>query len=281
MTAKHFLLLQGVATPFFNELGKAIKRNGNEVTKLNFCGGDLLFSRDLNSVNVNVALNELDQWFQSFLENKTITDAILFGDTRPIHQSILTVLRHASIRIHVYEEGYFRPHWVTLEKEGVNGFSSFQQFTLEQWQAHAEALPYTLKSKPVHVSLFSRAFYDLVYRFANGFFYPKFSQYQTHRPLNGLQEYLGWIKRFSTSKLWRSKQDKKSIEKLLLGKSVFYILPLQLESDAQIHTHSPFKTVGEVIAKVITSFAKHAPQDSLLVIKTILFPQGYLTMKKR
>ncbi|TVQ72668.1 MAG: SDR family NAD(P)-dependent oxidoreductase, partial [Oceanospirillales bacterium] len=267
MTVKHFLLLQGVATPFFNELGKAIERNGHQVTKLNFCGGDLLFSRDLQTINVNIDPSELVQWSQRFIEKNNITDVILFGDTRPVHQPILRVMKNANITVHVYEEGYIRPHWVTLEKNGVNGFSSYTHLTLEQWQEQSLKLPSNLPPKKISSNMTSRAFYDLTYRIANGIFFTRFLHYQTHRPLTGLWEYLGWIKRFSSHKLWRTKQDKKTIQQVLKEKANFYLLPLQLESDAQIHTHSPFKKVAEVIYTVVESFAKHAPSDSVLVIK--------------
>ncbi|WP_441294118.1 capsular polysaccharide export protein, LipB/KpsS family, partial [Bordetella pertussis] len=34
----------------------------------------------------------------------------------------VALARASGVRVHVFEEGYFRPHWVTLERGGVNGF---------------------------------------------------------------------------------------------------------------------------------------------------------------
>ena len=40
MSGKSFLFLQGVASPFFDRLGKALIESGHDVYKINFCGGD-------------------------------------------------------------------------------------------------------------------------------------------------------------------------------------------------------------------------------------------------
>ncbi|WP_458339329.1 capsular polysaccharide export protein, LipB/KpsS family, partial [Bordetella pertussis] len=36
----------------------------------------------------------------------------------------VALARASGVRVHVFEEGYFRPHWVTLERGGVNAHSS-------------------------------------------------------------------------------------------------------------------------------------------------------------
>ena len=143
MTAKHFLLLQGVATPFFNALGKALMGNGHRVTKLNFCGGDVLLSRDLPCLNINSNITMLSQKVEYILDSKEITDAILFGDCRPIHQAVINALKKKNIKIHVYEEGYFRPHWITLERNGVNGFSHYMKLSASDWLRHSLTLNHT------------------------------------------------------------------------------------------------------------------------------------------
>ena len=133
MPTKHFLILQGVATPFFNELGKTIRRNGHHVTKLNFCGGDLVFSKDLTTINLDCRSDQLSDWIAAFKPLNSITDIILFGDARAIHQPFVTYFKQTDVLIHVFEEGYFRPHWVTLERNGVNGFSDYMKLSVSEW----------------------------------------------------------------------------------------------------------------------------------------------------
>lgn len=38
-----FLFLQGIATPFFSDLGKALRARGHTVRRINLCPGDWLF----------------------------------------------------------------------------------------------------------------------------------------------------------------------------------------------------------------------------------------------
>lgn len=267
MSSKHFLLLQGVATPFFSELGKAIKNNGHQVTKINFCGGDRLFCHGVASVNYTGKLDELAAWIEAFVLENKISDAVLFGDSRPIHQALLPSLRLAKINIYVFEEGYFRPHWVTLEKDGVNGYSPHMNTPASKWQSQSTHTPPLADPIKMGNNFKYRAFYDFIYRLANGVMFYKYREYQNHRPLNGVLEYLGWAKRFSINTLWRKRQDQLNLDQFMEQGLPFYLLPLQLESDAQIHTHSPFVKIADVIRHVIESFAQDAPTDSILVIK--------------
>ena len=38
-----FLFLQGIASPFFSDLGRALRARGHGVRRINFCSGDWLF----------------------------------------------------------------------------------------------------------------------------------------------------------------------------------------------------------------------------------------------
>lgn len=284
MSTKHFLILQGVATPFFNELGKTIQRNGHQVTKLNFCGGDLLFSRGLPTININCPSDQLGDWIQNFKPLNPVTDIILFGDARAIHQPFIAFFKQSDVVIHVFEEGYFRPHWVTLEKNGVNGFSNHMTLSASDWLEKAQEHHEQPKPVKTKANLHYRALYDITYRIANGLMMLKFRHYNNHRPLNGFLEYLGWAKRFSAIKIWRNQQDQLKIDNLLQSKQPFFLFPLQLESDTQIHTHSSYGKMSEIIEEVLLSFANSASQDHYLVIKnhplSTGIPNHYKTIER-
>jgi len=55
-----------------------------------------------------------------FLEAKLseweITDIILFGDCRPVHAAAIAIAKRHQIPHYVFEEGYLRPNWITLER---------------------------------------------------------------------------------------------------------------------------------------------------------------------
>ena len=52
------------------------------------------------------------------------SDVILFGDCREIHRHMHPLCRKHGVTVNVFEEGYVRPHWMTLESHGVNGRST-------------------------------------------------------------------------------------------------------------------------------------------------------------
>ncbi|MEZ5536427.1 MAG: capsular biosynthesis protein [Thiolinea sp.] len=265
MMPRTFLFLQGVATPFFKELGVAIRAKGHRTCRVNFCGGDSLFSDSHNSWRYNQPLAELPEWLGQKHDQYHFTDAVLFGDTRPVHKEALKFLRSQNIRIHVFEEGYLRPHWITLEQNGVNGYSSLLRKPADFWDAPTEID--TANIRNIHSSFTKRALHDIQYRLANAALKPFYRHYRTHRPVNALLEYAGWAKRLPAVRFWYRRKESKLIQKLVDSKTPYYLFPLQLDADSQIRTHSPYNSVYASIEHVVTSFAKHAPGDSLLVIK--------------
>ena len=46
-----------------------------------------------------------------------------FGDWRPLHREAILVAKLRNIQVWAFEEGYLRPHYITMEEGGVNGNS--------------------------------------------------------------------------------------------------------------------------------------------------------------
>jgi len=271
MTSRSFLLLQGVATPFFPELGKGLKQAGHQVLHINFGGGDLLsghfFSVTPNHINYKGSLEGLADFYNEIVTLHNITDILLFGDTRPIHLPILEYAKQNNIRVYVFEEGYLRPNWVTLDKGGVNANSSLSkdpEWYLKYIKTHKGN---KIVSKAVGGGLAIRVWHDIRYHFANLLLSPLFPHYQSHRPERALKEYWGWIKRMPMLWLYYNKKSEQQIKNIISTNKPFYLLPLQLDADSQIRVHSTVKNLTEVISKTVESFATHAPKESLLVIK--------------
>jgi len=271
MTSRSFLLLQGVASPFFSELGKALTNAGHEALKINFCGGDLLsgrfFSTALKHINYRGTLDALPDFYTDIFDQYAVSDIILFGDMRPVHLPAIELAKSKNINIHVYEEGYFRPNWVTLDKGGVNANSSLPKDP--EW-FHAFTKAHQVKNQttqPTGGGLSIRAWHDIRYLLAKALLKPLFPHYQTHRPDSALKEYWGFVQRIPAVKFYFEKKAKQQIDTLLASQKPFYLLPLQLGADTQIRIHSSISSIEDLIQITIKSFAKNAPQDALLVIK--------------
>ena len=271
MIKQNFLLLQGVATPFFSELGKALNSAGHSVLKVNFCGGDLLtgrfFSNTLKNTNYRGGLKGLDAFYVSLFDEHNITDIILFGDTRPIHTPAVRIAKESNITVHVYEEGYFRPNWITLDKGGVNAFSSLSKDPDFYLSAFSNASNNKETAMNTGGGLAIRAWHDIRYHAATLLLKKHFPHYQSHRPERASKEYWGWIKRLPSLFLYYNDQSKQKINTLLKNQNPFYLLPLQLDGDSQMRIHSPINTVSELIETTLKSFSTHAPDNSVLVIK--------------
>ena len=272
-----FLFLQGVASPFFEALAAKLRNLGYPTYRINFCGGDLSLTQETAFSLFKGSLEELPGFYLNIFKQQKITDIFLFGDQRMIHQPAILIAQQQQISVHVFEEGYLRPFWVTLEKDGVNA-NSLLFHQIEALMAETSVLPKTT-IKETHYSLRLRAYYDIKYRFFNLFYLWKFKNYQNHRPYNGFIEYFGWLKRFAFLSLYKKKADQ-LLKKLKQQKTAFFIFPLQLNSDAQIQVHSKFKDVKASIKEVITSFAQNADKNHFLVIKNHPLDTGIIHYRR-
>ncbi|MDD2464780.1 MAG: capsular biosynthesis protein [Desulfobulbus sp.] len=260
-----FLLLQGVCSPFFYRLGQALRAAGHHVHKINFNAGDWFYWLGRSAWTFRGPSAELAPFLAEKYRNHAITDQVLFGDCRPIHRPAIEMAAKFGIRTHVIEEGYFRPYWVTIERDGVNGYSRLPKDPA-WYRAMAKELPEYRQGQPFSSSFNIRAFHDVAYHLA-GFYNPVFFPgYRTHTPVTAPAEYLGYIKRLPMLRFHRRRDDELLLAVLRKG-IPYYLFPLQLSSDAQIRHHSTFADMTEAMEHIMQSFALHAPSNAALIIK--------------
>jgi capsular polysaccharide export protein len=259
------LLLQGLMGPLFRRLGQGLMRAGHEVYKINFNGGDRLFWRLPNGIDYRGSLRDWPQWLQRVIRDKGVTDVVLFGDCRDHHMLAIRVCRALRVPVHVFEEGYIRPDWVTLELGGVNGHSSLPRDPV-WYRETAAALPPVPPHAQVPSSFRRRAAEGLVYNLADVLTRWCYPGWSNHRPWHPLVEGIGWWRKLS-----RRKESEASAARLLARLEAsgepYFLFPLQLDSDAQIRLHSNFAGIADALRLVIGSFAAHAPADVGLVVK--------------
>lgn len=279
---KHnFLFLQGVNSPFFADLAEALKADGQSVQRVNFTAGDCVFwRRNGSAVRCKLPAQDLQAFFASYLAMHAISDLVLFGDERPVHKAAIQVAKQLGVRTHVFEEGYFRPYWVTLERGGVNANSALPKDPL-WYREMGPGVPDYDNGQAFSSSFFMRAWFDCAYHFcslANRWLFP---HYRYHSPVGAWQEYGPYL--YKQSRQWaqqRERADHKKIEKLVSGTRPFYLLPLQLDTDAQIRSHSSFSCMREVMSRVMASFAQHAPVEAVLLVKNHPLDMGMIDHEK-
>ncbi|MBQ7585552.1 MAG: capsular biosynthesis protein, partial [Desulfovibrionaceae bacterium] len=135
---RNFLFLQGPLSFFFYRLAKALKAQGHGVFRIQLCGGDLAFWPRLASLWRGPTW-KWPQFIGNYLCEHKITDLVLIGDWRPLHHEAVLLAKANQIRVWVYEEGYLRPGYLTLEEGGVNATSSLPK-TRELVEKRAQEL---------------------------------------------------------------------------------------------------------------------------------------------
>ena len=270
---KRFLLLQGVSSPFFARLADRLAAQGHHVSKINFNCGDAAYWLPRNAWSFRGDAATFPEWLTAKFELHGFTDVVLFGDRRPIHVAAIACVKGLGAAVHVFEEGYFRPNWVTLERGGVNRFSALPRDP-DWYLTNASRIP-DHPTQRVHTPLSVRAAHDIAYHLANIGNFIGYPSYRTHRPYNAVVEYAGLARRFALRGL-HERRDKLICDRLLNEKKPFFLLPLQLESDAQIREFSSFAGMTAVIERVVRSFARSAPADARLLIKNHPLDTGFV-----
>jgi len=263
--SRTFLLLQGTCTPFFSALGKALRGAGVRVKKINYTGGDALYWRAPGAINYSGTVDEAREFHERIFDSEHVTDIVLFGDRRPLHVEAIDAAEASGITVHVFEEGYFRPYWATLERGGVNARSTLPRDP-DWYRKVAQWVPRFDNGEPFRSSFWPRAYHDVIYHLGNLQNPIRFPRYRSHAPVNAPTEYLAYLRRALLLPT-HAKLDAQKISKLIYHHRRFWLLPLQLNSDSQIRNHSPFSDMSEVISRTIESFARFAQSSDMLIIK--------------
>lgn len=259
---RSFLFLQGPPGPLFALLADRLRERGHAVHRINLNGGD---QRDWpkDATPYRGTMGNWPLFVHDFMEKHHITDIILYGDCRPVHVAAHGMAKLRGVAIHVLEEGYIRPDWMTWEPDGVNGHSTLPKDPA--WYCdQAKSLP-PLPDLPPITASFRRRAYDSYWHYhrvvTDRWRYPF---YRTHRPGSIISEGLSWMMRLATER--RRMQRAQVVLDQIAGQP-FFLLPLQLSSDYQIRIHSPFADMRSAAKLIISSFARYAPPGTFLIVK--------------
>ena len=267
------LLLQGPVGPFFARFASDLKRVGAHVETIAFNGGDWLFRPRADICHTTVyrgTIQDWPDWLADHMAARSIKLVFLFGDCRPIHQAAHRVATRMGIELGVFEEGYLRPDFVTLERHGVNGNSPLRR---------SPAFYRASRMRDIAVQPMPRSFWPMVlwaclYFAATNLAQPWFAHYRHHRPI-GWSEALAWL-RSPLRKAWYAIAER-GIAARMTGawSGRFFLAPLQVHNDAQVHCHANVGGVDGFIASTIASFGRTAPADAVLVFKHHPMDRGH------
>ncbi len=270
-SGKNVLLLQGPVGTFFDYVAKQLANAGaKSVTKINFNGGDRWFYSH-TAIDYRGSDRAWPSFCENILEKRSVDAILLFGDCRPLHQTAIQVAKTLGVQVWVFEEGYARPNYVTLQKDGVNGFSDLTKDVDFYHQQTILPLP---KDVPVGATLGAAAKQAMTYYIAAALAWPYFFRYKHHRSLSLLEGPL-WVRSYWRKLYYHRKEA--GIQENLCSKESgnFFLVILQASLDSQIRFHSHYASVGEFMQEVAQSFAANAPSDSILIFKHHPIDRGY------
>lgn len=275
-----FLFLQGNSSHFFRVLGKALAERGHTVRRINMSGGDWFFWGSWNAVDYKGKPEDFGEFVRGVINADAVTDIILHNDCRPGHRLAVQVARDLGCRIWVFEEGYLRPHWLTLEEGGINGNSPL---TLDA-AGHLRSANDNEVTEEDFVRLPSsmarRVMYDFEWQIWNYLLWFRYPRFRTHRPFPIWAEYATWVRRLAVLPL-RKRHASTVVERLSSGREPFFVFPMQLDSDSQVSIHSPFDGMTAALDTIIANFARHAPAETRLVVKAHPLDNGWRNFRKR
>ncbi|WP_108816178.1 capsule biosynthesis protein [Loktanella sp. Alg231-35] len=267
-TARTFLFLQGPHGPFFRHLGKMLRKTGAAVWRVGFNAGDAVFwRRTPGYIPFTENLAHWPQALASILNEKQITDIVIYGDTRPLHAETVKQARALGLRIHVFEEGYLRPYWVTYERDGSNGHSRLMDISVPQMQAKLAQSGPDVPTPPAQWGdMRQHIFYGAVYHWFVMFRNGRYPAFRTHRATPIRREAALYTKRL-LSMPFLAVGRALATRRITAGGYPYHVALLQLEHDASFQAHSPFDDMSQFISDVIAGFANGAPKHHHIIFK--------------
>jgi capsular polysaccharide export protein len=261
---RRILFLGGPFGPFFRRLATCLQDQGAFVLHINMHGGDWWDWGFRNAITYHGTLDDWPAWVADLLRRERITDLATYGDcglyTRP---ALDAAKRIGGVVCHVYELGYIRPDWITLDRDGVNGFSSLSRKASDHRHL---PVPKAVDGERIGRLMPYHVLYTILHCIAYYLGKPIFRRYRSGWPSSPLKQAVGYAVRATADRLTARKQ--RRAERLVLqGREPFYLCALQKSGDSQIRCHSPFRDMVEVIDTVTRSFAYHAPANACLVFK--------------
>ncbi len=268
LSDRKFLFLQGPHGPFFYRLSKHLQKSGCKTVRVGFNAGDSMFwPKRSNFIPFRASADQWPDLFRALLRDRGVTDLVLYGDARKIHAEAIEIATEKGVTLHVFEEGYLRPYWVSYERHGANGFSRLMNMDIAQMAMALQGQPTDLPDAPAHWGdIKHHVFYGALYHFfvfAGRGRYPK---YKPHRGLTVVREFLLYLKRLT---LFPYISLERTIATFRIRQSgyPYHLALLQLAHDASVLEHSGFDSNAQFIAEVMDGFATGAPAHHHLVFK--------------
>jgi capsular polysaccharide export protein len=261
-----FLFVGAPFGPFFRRLAREIEAAGGEALRTVCEGGEFLETPAQSRILYHRRDGDWKRFIRRVARERKVDAIITFNDTLPRNRGALEVAEEFHLHSFVLENGYLRPHWVTLERDGVNGFSRLPRDPDVYIQAsQGEAAPPDKRDFPA--GLKPHVAHTITHFLAAVAFKPVLGFDANYYGDSVYRQASGYLREY----IWRLTHDEaptlaRALELADAGRKVFLAL-LQKPGDAQLVVHSRHGGNAAFVDELISSFAVNAPADAILVVK--------------
>ena len=263
-----FLLLQGPHGPFFDRLGALLRAAGAQVWRVGFNAGDEFFWSDpAHFVRHDAPAADWPAHLDRLIDRLGVTDIVLYGDVRAIHAAARDAAAARGLVLHVFEEGYLRPFWISYERGGANGHSALMSIPLDRMRTALGGHESEIYRPPAHWGdMRQHKFYGALYHFmlltANG----RYPGFRSHRQISVAREFQLHLRRLLLSPAFRFARWARA-RRIRRGGFPYVLVLLQLEHDASFVAHSGYARMSDFTDEVLDAFARAAPRHHHIVFK--------------
>jgi capsular polysaccharide export protein len=265
---RRVLMLQGPHGPYFRQLGGMLNAAGCAVWRVGFNAGDCtMWGSRAGYLAYTGDTAGWPGYLTALIADKDITDIVLYGDTRPVHAEAVRIADQRGITVHVFEEGYLRPYWVTYERGGSNGYSRLMRMTLPEMRAALADRSIDQPMAPARWGdMRQHVFWGALYHFCVLVANRRYAGFRPHRDIGVAAEFRLYLRRLLLMPLHRAERAL-ATARVRFGGFPYHLVLLQLEHDASFRKHSGFASMTEFVTTVLDAFGKGAPRHHHIVFK--------------
>jgi capsular polysaccharide export protein len=248
---------------FFRVLANDLKDQGHKVWRIAWDGGDFVETPKQHRVVFRGERTDYERFIRKIVLSCRITAIVTYNDTGDRNRAAIRVAEQMGLSRYILEQGYLRPHWITLDRDGVNGHSSLPKNGAFYREINArpripQAFPCRMRSQVL----------STIGHFAASIALYPFLPFDTKYYGDSVfMQATGYASEY----IWRKTHSEKKIVSQISarkqeGRKIFSII-LQKPGDAQLRIHSTYGSNNPFLDEACRSFAAHAPKDAILVVK--------------
>jgi capsular polysaccharide export protein len=268
---RHVLFVTAPFGPFSRRVSDHLRASGARATRVLLNGGDVCEWGLREAAVYRGREEDWPAWIDRHIAMEGVTDIAVHGGRDPYAMEAIKSARRRGLKVHVFEEGYFRPHWITLERDGVNAASSLPRdpMAYRREAALTAEPPCVPVGKITPAAVWWISSYYWVQLLTTPFFPAYRAPFRYAPPLQAW----GHTLRYFRQGLVKGAVEGALKRFLALPHPTFLAL-MQRPGDTQLTCSSRFGKMADFIEHLSADFAANAPADAHLVFKCHPLDQG-------